>query len=126
MCLSCVTPPGHLVHHRHVRQSVIVKIISNVPDKMSSRPSVLRRTFEPLSDIFPFMTGKYQWSFLFSLSDMLCILIPAGQDLSSRPDISRSLLDMSGIFCDHWTIWHCTGHDYPNNIRQMDFHALQC
>ncbi len=54
------------------------------------------------------MTSKYQLSFLFSLSDILCVLNPAGQNvrqgLTSLPDISRTLpdmSDMSGIFRDH-------------------------
>ncbi len=57
------------------------------------------------------MTDNYQWSFLFSLSDILCGLNTAGQNvrqgLSSLPDISRSLPDMSGmsgIFRDHWAL----------------------
>ncbi len=40
------------------------------------------------------------------MSDIVCVLNPAGQNvqqgLSSLPDISRSLPDMSGIFRDHW------------------------
>ncbi len=51
------------------------------------------------------MTGKYNRSFLFSLSDISCVLNSAGQHvrqvLSSLPDISTSLPDMSGIFRDH-------------------------
>ncbi len=55
------------------------------------------------------LTGKYQWSFLFPLSHILSPLNTAGQNvqqgLSSLPDFSRSLPDMSGmsgIFRDHW------------------------
>ncbi len=44
------------------------------------------------------MTGKYQWSLLVSMSNILCVLNPARQNvwqsLSSLPAISRSLPDM--------------------------------
>ncbi len=95
-----------------MNNSVIAKIISGVPDKMSGRPSALCRTFWATVRHFPqLMTGKYNWSFLFSLSDILCVLNSAGQNvrqgLSSLPDISISLPDMSGmsgIFRDHWQL----------------------
>ena len=97
-----------------IQNAVIAKIISGVPDKMSSRPSALCQTFwAAVRHFSQLMTGKYQWSFLFSLSDILCVLNSAGQNvqhgLSSLPDISRSLLDMSGIFRDDW-FWmrNCT------------------
>ena len=89
--------------------SVIVKIISGMPDNMSGSPSALCRTFwTPVRHFSQLMTGKYQWSFLFSLLDILCVLNSAGQNvqqcLSSLPDISRTLPDMSGmsgIFRNH-------------------------
>ena len=86
---------------------VLAKIISDVPDKMYGRCSVFCRTFwTPVRHFFLIITGKYQWSFLFALSDLLCVLKPAGQNahqgLSSLSDISRSLPDMSGMFRDHW------------------------
>ncbi len=76
------------------------------------------------------MTGKYQWSFLFSLSDILCELNPAGQnvrqDLSLLLDISRSLPDMSGmsgIFRDHCYI--CKPMKSPLSIiPYMYIHCL--
>ncbi len=59
----------------------------------------------PVRHFSHLMAGKYQWSFLFSLSEILCVLNPVGQNvrqgMSSLLDISRSLPDMSGIFCDH-------------------------
>ncbi len=62
--------------------------------------------FEPLSDIF------HSW-WLVNISGHSCfscrifyVSKPAGQNvrqgLSSLPDISRSLPDMSGIFRNHW------------------------
>ncbi len=45
--------------------------------------------------------------FLVHVVRHFCVFEPAGQNvrqgLSSLPDISRSLPDMSGIFRDHWT-----------------------
>ena len=76
---------------------------------------IVRQAFGALPDILSpcqtfsqLRTSKYQWSFLFYLSDILSVLNPVGQNvrqgLSSLPDISRSLPDMSGmssIFRDH-------------------------
>ncbi len=93
--------------------SVIAKIISSMPDKMSGRPSALCRTFwAHVRHFSQLMTGQYQWWSLPLLSDILCVLQHAGQNvqqgMSSLPDISRSLPDRSGIFRDHWSLM-------PNN-----------
>ena len=73
-----------------------------VRQAFSALPDIL----DPCQTFSQLMTGNYQWSFLFSLSDILHGLNPAGQNvrqcLSSLPVISRSLPDMSGIFRDHW------------------------
>ncbi len=68
----------------------------------------VRQAFSTLPDIFSscqtlsqLTTGKYQSPFLFSLSDILCVLNPAGQNVSARHQqksaghvrhISRSLV----------------------------------
>ncbi len=98
------------------------------------------QSFSALPDIltscqtFFTMTGKYQWSFF--LSDILYESNSAGQNvrqgLSSLPDISRILPDMSSIFCDHWMIVHCFvsvnindaegyGGDEDDNVTFDDF-----
>ncbi len=84
-------------------------------------PAGLQRSaghFKPLSDMFLswWLVNISSHSF-FSLSDILCVLSPAGQNvrqgLGSLPDISRSLPDMSGIFHDHW-FWHHFAKPVPN------------
>ncbi len=54
---------------------------------------------------YPFIQKLHRHPML-SLSDILCLLNPAGQNvqqgLSSLADISRSLPDRSSIFCDPW------------------------
>ena len=61
----------------------------NVRQALSALPDILI----PWQTFFQWMTGKYQWPFLFSLSDIFCVLDPAGQNvrqcLSSLPDISK-------------------------------------
>ncbi len=77
---------------------------------MSGRPLAICQTiWASVRHYSKFMTDTYKWSLLFSLSDILCVLNPAGQNvrqgLSSLPQISRSLPDMSGmssIFRNHW------------------------
>ncbi len=101
----------HMIYARTVwvalsNFTVIAKILSGMLDKMSGRPSALCRTFwAAVRHFSQLMTGKYRWSFLFSLSQISCVLNSAGhfvrQGLSSLTDISRSLPDMSGIFRDH-------------------------
>ncbi len=57
---------------RQNRFAVIAPIIPGVPDIVSNRPSVLCWTFwAPCQTFSQLMTCKYQWSFLFSLWDIL-------------------------------------------------------
>ncbi len=72
------------------------------------------------------MTDKCQWSLLFSFADMLFVLNSAGQNfrhgLSSLPDISRSLPDMSGmlgIFRDHGSFALSADSDWPTHTPSI-------
>ena len=71
----------HLAKNYQVA-AVVAEIISGVPDTMSGRPSALCRTFwAPVRHFPQLMTGKYHCSFLFSLSEIVCVLNPAGQNV---------------------------------------------
>ena len=78
-----------------------------VRHSFSALPDIL----SPVRHFLQLMTGKYQWSFLFSLLDILCVLNPAGQNvqqgLSSQSDIGTSLPDILCMFCDHCRLILC-------------------
>ncbi len=81
----CVFTTKHVLIHQWSRNLFLAG-----RKKMSGRPTALCRTFwAPVRHFSQLMTGTYQWSFLFSLPDILCVLNPAGQNVRH---ILRSLI----------------------------------
>ena len=105
-----IPPPKYYIVLSHsFIGSVSVKIISGMSDKMPDGLSALCQTFlASVRHLSQLLTGKYQWPFLFSLSNILCVL-------------SRSLPNMSSIFHNHRCVIH---HWMFFNIKYTISHLI--